>query len=214
MGCEIFLNKIYFPLFTISYKWYIMTVMRGKTIIARKLAVVALLTALSLITFLLENLLPPIFIPGAKLGLANAFSFAALVLYGPAEAFAVVIVRTLLGAIFAGNISALMYSFTGGVTAMAISSLLFYLIYPRISLIAVSAAGAAAHNLTQSAVFALISSTPLAFSYAPYLMLIGVFSGAAVGALINIIFKRVPISVFAKVSAASDKAQEDGRGGD
>ena len=170
--------------------------MKAKRTLARRIAAVAILTALSLITFLIENLFPPVFIPGAKLGLANAFSFAALILFGPIDAFAVVIVRTLLGAVFSGNISAVMYSFTGGIAAMAISALLLYTVFPRISIIAISVASAAVHNLTQNAVFVLVSATPLAFSYAPYLLLIGAFSGALVGVVITLIFKRVPLSVF------------------
>lgn len=170
--------------------------MKAKRMLSRRIAAVAMLTALSLITFLIENLFPPILIPGAKLGLANAFSFAALILFGPIDAFIVVIVRTILGAVFAGNVFAVIYSFTGGIAAMAISSLLLYVIHPRISIIAVSVASAAAHNLTQNAIFVLVSETPLAFSYAPYLLLIGAFSGAVVGVVITLIFKRVPISVF------------------
>lgn len=157
-----------------------------------------MLTALSLITFLIENLFPPLFIPGAKLGLANAFSFTALVMFGPIDAFVVVAVRTLLGAVFAGNISAVMYSFTGGIVAMAVSSILLYAVHPKISLIAVSVVSAAAHNATQNAVFVLVSATPLAFSYAPYLLLIGALSGALVGIALNLLFKRVPTNVFRK----------------
>lgn len=170
--------------------------MKAKRTLSRRIAAVAMLTALSLITFLIENLFPPLFIPGAKLGLANAFSFAALILFGPIDAFVVVIVRTLLGAIFAGNISAVMYSFTGGIVAMTISSLLLYIVHPRISVIAVSVASAASHNLTQNAIFVLVSATPLAFSYAPYLLLIGALSGTIIGVVITLIFKRVPLSVF------------------
>lgn len=182
--------------------------MGAKFHFARRIATLSILTALSLITFIIESLLPPLFIPGAKLGLANAFSFAALAIYGPLDAFAVVIVRTVLGAIFAGNLSALMYSFTGGIVATALSSALLYLVHPKISLIAVSVAGAAAHNLTQNAVFALISKTPLAFSYAPYLLLFGVLSGAIVGAVITLILKRVPLALFAKISPQKAGAPE------
>lgn len=170
--------------------------MKARSNISRRIAIVAILTALSLITFLIENLFPPLIIPGAKLGLSNAFSFAALVAFGPIDAFTVVIVRTLLGSVFAGNVSALMYSFTGGIAAMAVSSLLLYAVHPKISLIAVSVASASVHNLTQNAVFVLVSGTPLAFSYAPYLLLIGAFSGAVIGVAINLIFKRIPLSVF------------------
>ena len=112
--------------------------MEGKRFTAKKLAVLGVLTALSLITFLIENLFPPLLIPGAKLGLANAFSFIALIMFSPLEAFIVVGVRTVLGAIFAGNFAAVMYSFTGGVVSMAVSSLLMYCVHPKISVICVA----------------------------------------------------------------------------
>ena len=100
---------------------------------AKKIAVLAIFTALSLIAFIIENQFPPMFIPGARMGLANIFSFAALIMYSPVEAFAIVAIRTGLGAVYAGNVSALLYSFTGGVVSMTISSVLMYAVYPRIS---------------------------------------------------------------------------------
>ena len=182
--------------------------MEGKRFTAKKLAVLGVLTALSLITFLIENLFPPLFIPGAKLGLANAFSFIALIMFSPLEAFIVVGVRTVLGAIFAGNFAAVMYSFTGGVVSMAVSSLLMYCVHPKISVICVSVIAAAFHNFTQNAVFVLLSSTPLAFSYAPYLILLGVLSGAFIGAAVTLIVKRVPTSAFEKISGVYAKAEK------
>lgn len=53
---------------------------------AKKIAVLALFSALGLIAFIIENQFPPLFVPGAKMGLANIFSLSALILYGPAEA--------------------------------------------------------------------------------------------------------------------------------
>lgn len=172
--------------------------MGSGTITAKKIAALAVFTALSLIMFLIENLFPPLFIPGAKMGLSNIFSFAALILYGPVEAFAVIVVRTLLGAVFAGNVSSLIYSFTGGVVAMAVSSLLVCTVYPKISLMAISIAAAVAHNVTQNVMFVIVSQTPLMFSYMPYLALIGLLSGAIVGGTVMLIFKKVPLSVFEK----------------
>lgn len=174
-----------------------MSISNGKKkITTKKIAVLGVLTALSLIAFLIENLFPPLFIPGAKLGLANLFSFMALVIYTPIEAFLIVVVRTVLSALFAGNVSALLYSFTGGIAAMATSSLLVYLVCPKISLLAASVGAAVVHNLTQNAVFALIYSSSLAFSYAPYLALIGVVSGAFIGAVVTLVIKKLPQSTF------------------
>lgn len=165
---------------------------------AKKVATLSVFTALSLIMFIIENQFPPMFIPGARMGLANIFSFAALIIYSPAEAFVVVAVRTALGAIFAGNVSALLYSFTGGVVSMAVSSLLMYTAYPKISVMAVSIVAAVSHNVTQNLVFVIISGTALTFGYMPYLILLGILSGGIVGAIIMLIFKKVPKTVFEK----------------
>ena len=173
-------------------------IMKKGIAVTRKIAITALLTALGLIVFIIENQFPPMFIPGARMGLANVFSFAALIMFSPAEAFLTVCLRTALGAIFAGNVSALLYSFTGGVVSMTVSSVLMYAVYPKISLMSVSVIAAVAHNVTQNLVFAGISGTPLTLGYMPYLVLIGIVSGAVVGAVIMLIFKKVPQSVFEK----------------
>ena len=111
--------------------------MKSGKFTAKKIAVLAIFITLSLITFIIENQFPPLFVPGARMGLANIFSFTALIMFSPVEAFIVVAVRTGLGAIYAGNVSALLYSFTGGVVSMAISSVLMYTVYPRVSVMAV-----------------------------------------------------------------------------
>lgn len=177
---------------------------------AKKIATLAIFTTLSLIVFLIENLFPPLLIPGAKMGLSNIFSLAALIMYTPLEGFLVVAVRTLLGAIFAGNVSALLFSFTGGMVSMAVSSLLIYAFHPKISLMSVSIVAAVAHNITQNIVFVLVSRSALMFSYMPYLALIGILSGAIVGGAVMLIFKKIPQSVFEKaMKKTSDGTQND-----
>lgn len=166
---------------------------------AKKTATLAIFTALGLIAFIIENQFPPLFFPGARMGLANIFSFAALIMYSPLEAFIVIAIRTGLGAVYAGNISALLYSFTGGAVSMAVSSVLMYAAYPRISVLSVSVAAAVFHNITQNIVFAILSGTALTFGYMPYLILLGVVSGGITGGVIMLIFKKVPKSVFEKV---------------
>lgn len=166
---------------------------------AKKIAVLAILTALSLITFIVESLFPPLIIPGAKMGLANVFSFAALIMYSPIEAFAIVAIRTVLGAVYAGNFSAVLYSFTGGMVSMAVSSLLMYLAHPRVSVMATSVAAAVAHNITQNVVFVFLAGSALMFGYMPYLILLGILSGAIVGGVIMLIFRGVPKTAFEKV---------------
>lgn len=166
---------------------------------AKKIAVLALLSGLALVTFLIENLFSSMIIPGAKPGLANIFSLAALVMYSPVEAFIVVAVRTVLGSLFAGNVSALLYSFTGGMVSMAVSAVLLYTLHPRVSLMSVSIAAAVAHNITQNVVFVFLSGSVLMLGYMPYLVILGILSGAIVGGVTMLVFRGVPKSVFEKV---------------
>ena len=166
---------------------------------AKKIAVLAILTSLSLITFIIESLLPTMIIPGAKPGLANIFSLLALIMYTPLEAFTVVAVRTLLGAIFAGNVSALLYSFTGGMVSMCVSAILLKFAHPRVSVMAISVAAATAHNITQNLVFVFLSGSALMLGYLPYIILLGVVSGAIVGGVTMLIFRGVPKNVFEKL---------------
>ncbi len=183
--------------FTYGKFWYIILVSMNKgKFAAKKIAVLALLTGLSLITFILENLLPPLGIPGAKPGLANIFSLIALIIFSPWEAFSVVAARTVLGAVFAGNFSALMYSFSGGMVSMSVASLLLYGAHPKISVAAISVAAAVAHNITQNVIFALTNGSLLYLGYMPYLVLLGIVSGALVGGVTLLIFKSVPKKIF------------------
>ena len=171
--------------------------MKSGKFTAKKIAVLAIFITLSLITFIIENQFPPLFVPGARMGLANIFSFTALIMFSPVEAFIVVAVRTGLGAIYAGNVSALLYSFTGGVVSMAISSVLMYTVYPRVSVMAVSVLGAVAHNVTQNIVFVLLTDTST-LTLIPYFILAGILSGAIVGAVTLLLFKKIHMSVFEK----------------
>ena len=82
---------------------------------------------MGLIMFMVESLFPPLFLPGAKMGLSNIFSMLTLFLLGPTEAFVLVIIRTVVGSMFTGNMSTLMYSLTAGIVSVVVSSVLVQL---------------------------------------------------------------------------------------
>ena len=154
----------------------------GKRQTGKKIAVLGILTGLGLAAFLLESLIPIPFLPGAKL---------ALLLYGLPEALAVVLVRTVLGSLFAGNVSMLLYSLTAGVISAALSRLLLCLL-PHISFLAVSVAGAVVHNLVQLFVYCALTGTLLLFAYSPYLTLMGAAAGVVVGLIVTMLCKSLP----------------------
>lgn len=167
---------------------------------ARRVAVLGMLTALGLIMFMVESLFPPLFLPGAKMGLSNIFSLLTLFVLGPAEALVLVIVRTTLGSMFTGNVSTLMYSLTAGLVSVVISAILVEFAYPKVSIVAISVVAAVMHNLTQNVVFCFVSNTPQMFAYMPWLGLIGIVAGIIVGFAVWFILRSVPAKVFIGVA--------------
>ncbi len=164
---------------------------------AKRVATLAVLTAMGLIMFMVESLFPPLFLPGAKMGLSNIFSMLTLFLLGPTEAFVLVIIRTVVGSMFTGNMSTLMYSLTAGIVSVAVSSVLVQFAYPRVSIVAISVVSAIMHNVTQNVVFCLVSNTPEMFSYMPWLALLGILAGMIVGFAVWFILRAVPARTFA-----------------
>lgn len=168
-------------------------VKRGGGSAAQRVARLAVLTALSLIVFRVEAMFPPLFVPGAKIGLSNIFSLIALISLGYWQALALVLARTFLGCLFAGGFSALVYSMTAGVVSITLSYFLLRLFAEKVSITAISVTSAVMHNLVQILIFCLLSSTPEAFIYMPYLVVIGVLAGAVTGATVTLAVNSKPI---------------------
>jgi len=70
------------------------------------------------------------------MGIANVFSLIALLAFSTTDALIVVVCRCILGAIFQGNVSAVLYSLTGGITSILLCAVLVRLLYPKISVLA------------------------------------------------------------------------------
>lgn len=147
----------------------------------KKLALMAVLTAIALTIFMLEAQLPaPVPIPGVKLGLANIVTLTAMLILGRREAGAILAARIIMGAVFAGNPSAMLYSAAGGVLAYAAMCLLVGVV-PEKRLWAVSAVSAVAHNMGQLLACVLVVKTPGVFIYVPALIVSGVITGVFTG---------------------------------
>lgn len=156
----------------------------------KQLTLCALLTAMALALSYLENFFPlslAIPVPGIKLGLANIVTVFALYALGSGQAFMILLARCFLGAVFAGNMNALIFSVMGGVTAMVVMILLKK--WQKLSVYGVSIGGAAAHNCGQvaAAVLTLGNSGPL--YYLPILLGVSLFTGALTGLIAACLFR-------------------------
>ncbi len=147
----------------------------------KKLIRLALLTAVSLILFLVENQIPaPVPVPGVKLDLGNIIVVCVLFLYGRKEALAVLLVKVVLSAILTGNLGALVYSLAGGLLSLGVMCLLRGLLTDR-QLWAGSVVGAMFHNLGQLLAAMAVAATPGLIAYLPVLLLSGMITGLFTG---------------------------------
>ena len=156
----------------------------------KKLALCAVLTALALGLSTLESLFPVsvlVPLPGIKLGLANIVTVFALYRLGDIPALAILIARCLLGAMFAGNASALLFSLMGGVLAM-----LTMIVLRRVrglSVYGVSIAGAAAHNIGQICAAIVVLGGTAVLGYLPVLLGVSLLTGSLTGFVASLLFR-------------------------
>ena len=151
---------------------------------------IALLTALSLILFVLEGFLPlPLPVPGAKLGLAAIVTLIALHLLPTRDAALMLTLRILLASALGGGVAPMLYSLAGGAASFAAMVLLKK--YTQLSIVGISAAGGFLHNMAQLLVAAAVMQASALFSYAPVLGFVGILTGIGIGMSAQIILQKI-----------------------
>lgn len=149
----------------------------------KRIALCAVLAALAMAFSYAERFLPLqllIPLPGVKLGLANIVTLIALYLLGGKYAFGILLPRCVLGALFGGGITGLLFSLTGGVLALGTMALSRRL--RLFSVYGVSILGAAAHNVGQILAAMMLMRSVYVGAYLPYLLIVALFTGFATAA--------------------------------
>ncbi|OJV65692.1 MAG: heptaprenyl diphosphate synthase [Clostridiales bacterium 38-18] len=154
----------------------------------RMLVFISVLVAQGMILSFIETMLPiPFIAPGAKLGLANIVTLAAIYLLTFKQASAVVLLRVLLTAVTFGSLSSFLYSLSGGVLSLLIMAGILKVFKGEISLMGVSVAGAVAHNIGQLVVATIMIHNVLIFTYLPILLIVAIPTGIFVGIVARIL---------------------------
>ena len=164
---------------------------------AKQITLCAILIALALALSYTERFIPlqmVIPLPGIKLGLANIVTVVALYLFKPKYAFMILIPRCVLGAVFGGGITGLMFSLCGGILALLCMSQAKKL--PVLSVYGVSVLGAAAHNIGQILAAMVLMRSVYIGAYLPYLLLMAVFTGILTGGACAGVLRILPKSVI------------------
>lgn len=161
----------------------------------KKLTLCSIYSALAIISFVIENLFPPLFLPGARMGVSNVFILICLITLGPKYAVITLILKTTLGSIISGNAFAIVYSLPSGLIALVIETLSLYLM-KKVSVLATSIVGAVVNTTFQNLTFCIITNTSEYLLYLPYLALIAVVSGMIIGFAVYLTIKKLPNEIF------------------
>ena len=159
----------------------------------KKIALSAILIALALALSYTERFIPlqmVIPLPGIKLGLANIVTLVALCLLGWKDTLWIVVLRCIMGAVFGGGISGLLFSMTGGLLSLSVMALAEKM--EKLSIYGISILGAAAHNVGQICAAMVLMQTVYIGAYLPYLLIVAVFTGFATAAAASGILKILP----------------------
>lgn len=147
-------------------------------------------TALALIFSYIETLIPIQFgVPGIKLGLANLIIVIVLYKTGWQEALLLSVVRIILAGFIFGNLFSIIYSLAGGILSLAVMALL--LRSGRFSVMGISMAGGVCHNIGQLIIAMIVVETYQVGYYLPVLLIAGLITGAAIGAVAGEVLKRI-----------------------
>lgn len=156
-----------------------------------KVALYGVLIALAMILSYVETLIPiSLGIPGVKPGLANLVVIVAMYILTPKDAFVISMIRIVLVGFTFGNMSAMMYSFAGGLLSFAV--MYFCKKKNFFGVTGVSISGGVSHNIGQLLIAALVVENTAVFFYLPVLLLAGALTGALIGLLGGMAVKRLP----------------------
>lgn len=158
--------------------------------IGKKVANYGCLVALAIIFGYVEMLIPfNIGISGIKLGLANIVTVITLFKFGKKSAVYVSFIRVILSGILFGNMSVIIYSLAGTILSIFIMIVLKYT--KKFSIIGISAAGGAAHNIGQLIIAVFVVKNISLSYYLPVLMVSGIITGILIGIASMEILKRL-----------------------
>lgn len=153
----------------------------------RKMVFIAMLIALALVLSYFEKMIPlNLTIQGAKLGLSNIVTLTSLFFLTLPEAFILVILRVILGAIFVGSVSGFLYSLAGGLLSFFVMYFLVNTAKNFLSIISISVVGAITHNIGQVIMASfIIENFGIIVYYLPQFFLTGIITGILVGFVVK-----------------------------
>ena len=158
----------------------------------KNLTKIAMLACLAIIFGYVESLLPPLFLPGIKIGISNIVLVFAIYHTSKSSAFFIMLIKVLVSSLLFSGMNTFFYSLSGGI--LSILAIMLSRKSP-LSPVGVSILGGIAHNIGQLLTAGIVLGVN-ALYYFPVLLI----SGAVMGFLIGI----VAVNVMKYTKKATD----------
>ena len=156
----------------------------------RKIALLGILTAGTIVIAILESFIPSVGIPGVKLGLANIMILVILYELGILDAIIVNILRVVVVGLVRGSIFSMgfLMSLTGAIFSLGIM-ILFYVLIKKFSIIGVSVIGSLFHVTGQVLIAMIFLGSAYVILYLPIIAISAIITGVFVGITAMLIIK-------------------------
>ena len=154
----------------------------------KNLTTMALLAATALIFGYIESLLPPIGVPGIKLGLSNIVLLFAIYRLGILPAFLIMIAKVTVSSLLFSGMNVFFYSLAGGIFSILVMSVFHTGNFSEIS---VSILGGIFHNIGQLLIALIVLGDSVLF-YLPVLFVSGAVMGFLTGIAAQKTLKHIP----------------------
>lgn len=159
----------------------------------RRVALSGMLVALMLIMGYVESLVPlTTGVPGIKPGLSNGVLIFAVYMLDVPLTYCLMILKVLLTGLMFGGISAMLYSFAGGLLSLTAMCLLKMI--PGIRPEIVGMAGGMLHNVGQTVLAMVILHTYSLIGYLGVLIPVGIACGLLTGFLARLVMRHLKSS--------------------
>ncbi len=147
----------------------------------KRICLTAIFAADGLVLQLAEGTFAFLAVPGAKIGLANVVTLVNLFMLGGSNTFVTAVLRSFMGALMSGGAVSAVYAVSGAAVSAAVMIAAKRMFYPRLGVVGISILGAAAHNMTQLTVAAIMTKSLYVYSYMSAILIFALCGGITTG---------------------------------
>lgn len=162
----------------------------------KKLLIVAIFTAISVLLGFIESLIPPVFsfLPYARIEISNIIVFFTVICFGLGEGILVMGIKSLVVGLISSNPFMILYFLVSGLLAVIVEYFLLKL--DKLGIPSIGAVSGLFIAFGQIAMASILTGSTAPFVYFPHLAIFGMIQGLIVGVITWVLVKYIPTNLI------------------